>query len=272
MGKSKFSELKSEVTEFIASDEIEKAILCLSNYFNNTSEVHHIILQSARYSALKREQMSGFINAATANVELNKLRQSILLFLEEKEQNQKFKNMVFDSNTNKGIKGFIPVFLSVGTPHNQNQTNYIETLKEHFLNYKIDLKTLDDDDWNELDPLKPVSRKMADCYGCLVLAMERTFIKDGFSKRLSKQESKIKNQCFATPWVHIEAALAYHLDIPFIILKEDHLKSEGMLDINLFEGKIVKIDSSNPNELGQYPIKSFTRKWVEDVHKQFENN
>lgn len=272
MSKEKFNKLKSEVTELIANDKLEKAILVLSNYFNNTYEVHEIILQSARYSALKKDQMNGLIDANTASAELNKLRLCVLTFLQEKEESLAFKSEVFDSNSKENSEDLIPVFLSVGTPHTTFQTNYINTLKDHFLKYKIDLKTLDGDDWTELDPLKPVSIKMASCYGCLVLAMERTYINKGISKRLSKQESKIENQCFATPWVHIEASMAYQLKIPFIILKEEHLKSEGMLDVNLFEGKIVKIDSSNPSELKEYPIKSFTRKWVEDVHNNFQTN
>nr|WP_321234998.1 hypothetical protein [uncultured Psychroserpens sp.] len=270
MTKSKFDTLKTEVTELIANNSLEQAILMLSNYYSSTSEVHNIILQSARYHALKADQMKGLIDSDKANTELNKLRMSILSFLQEKEENMAFKTAVFDSNSKADINDLIPVFLSVGTPHNEFQANYINTLKAHFLKYKIDLKTLDDDDWNVLDPLKPVSNRMANCHGCLVLAMERTYIERGVSKRLSKQESKIEHQSFATPWVHIEASMAYQLKLPFIILKEDHLKSEGMLDNTLFEGRIVKIDSSNPNELEAYPIKSFTRKWVEDVHKQYE--
>ncbi|MBU2938527.1 hypothetical protein KO494_03145 [Lacinutrix sp. C3R15] len=272
MSKETFDKLKAEVTELIANNKLEKAIIVLSNYFNNTFEVHEIILQSARYSALKKDQMSGLIDASTANTELNKLRLCVLTFLQEKEESLAFKKEIFSSNTKEDSNDLIPVFLSVGTPHNQFQTNYIHTLKNHFLKYKLDLKTLDDDDWTELDPLRPVSVKMASCYGCLVLAMERTYIKNGLSKRASKQESVIEDQCFATPWVHIEASMAYQLKLPFIILKENQLKSEGMLDVNLFEGRIVKINTSNPSELKEYPIKSFTRKWVEDVHNNFQTN
>ncbi len=108
---------------------------------------------------------------------------------------------------------------------------------------------------------------MHSCQGCLVLALERTYVKDGFSKRGSASEHKILDQNYSTPWTHIEAAMAYQLDLPLLILKDKTVKGEGMLDDILFEWRIVQIDPGNPDELDQYPIKSFIRTWVEEIRK-----
>lgn len=86
-------------------------------------------------------------------------------------------------------------------------------------------------------------------------------------KRGSQQEKVVQERNYATPWSHIEATLAYQLQLSFIILKEKTLMGEGMLDDNLFEWRIVQVDPQNPEELDQYPIKSVIRMWVEEVRK-----
>lgn len=262
-----YQELESQVKELIAKDELEQCIQILSEYFSKSDRLDEIILQSGRFHSVRKDHQKGTIGYPEFEKVSNQLRENILDFVKSEEENSKYKNRVFQSDEQGVEKDLLPVFFSLGTPHTALQMDYIEKLKSHLLKYGIDLRTLDDDDWDSLDPLSPIKRKMESCCGCLVLAMERFFVREGVMKRGSQQESQVTDQNFATPWSHIEATLAYQLGLPFIILKEESLKREGMLDDNLFEWRIVKINPEKPDELDQYPIKSFIRMWVEEIKK-----
>jgi hypothetical protein len=61
--------------------------------------------------------------------------------------------------------------------------------------------------------------------------------------------------------------MANQLNLPLLILKDEILRSEGMIDENVFEWRIVKINPKNPEELDKYPVKQFIRTWVEEVKK-----
>lgn len=267
-----FRELVSKVRALIAKDDIEKAINALSSYFKQDKRLDDIVLQSGRYHSALKEKEKGTVGFEEVNKILNQLRGNILSLLNAEEERKKFKEQIFDADENQTNEDLIPVFFSLGSPHQDSQVDFIEKLKAHLLKYQIDLQTLDDDDWDSLDPLKPIKRKMESCRACLVLAMERFHVKEGAVKRGSKQEKTVKDQNYATPWSHIEATMAYQLNKPFIILKENSLQGEGMLDENLFEWRIVKIDPSRPEELDQYPVKSFLRMWIEEVKKGKNEN
>ncbi len=262
-----FSELEIQIKDLIAKDEIEEAIGLLTKYFRGNNRLDDIVLQSGRYHSLRKDQIKGIVDYAEFNNSLNQLRANILSFLKSQEEESDFKSKIFQPAKEIDDKDNIPVFFSLGSPHKQTQLDYIEKLTKHLLKYKIALITLDGDDWNNLDPLDPIRKKMKSCSGCLSLALERSYVKEGINKRGSQQENTINDESFATSWVHIETTLAYQLELPFLILKEKDLKGEGMLDDSLFEWRIIKIDLNNPNELNEYPIKSFIRMWIEEVKK-----
>lgn len=262
-----FKELNAQIKELVGRDELDMAIQLLSRYFQGDDRLNDILLSSARYHKLQKDQERGMIDFKDVQQEMNQLRYGILKMLDSEEEERKFHKEIFDSDEPDDKETTIPVFFSVGSPHTDEQVGYIEELKKHLLKYQIDLNTLDGGDWDELDPLRPIRKKMESCVGCLVLAMERFHVKEGVLKRGSRQEAVVKEENYATPWSHIEATLAYQLNQPFIILKEKSLRGEGMLDDNLFEWRIVQIDPRNPAELDEYPIKSFIRMWVEEVRK-----
>lgn len=262
-----FRELEAQVHELIGKNELDQCIKILTEYFEKSDRLNQIILQSGQYYSVQRDHQDGTIDYSEYQKISNQLRKNILNFIKSEEEDTRFKNKVFQSDDVVETSRTIPVFFSLGTPHTASQMNFIEKLKSHLLKYSIDLRTLDDDDWDNLNPLHPICKKMESCFGCLVLAMERFHVKSGVMKRGSKQERPLEDQNFATPWSHIEATLAYQLDLPFIILKEDSLRGEGMLDDNLFEWRIVRINPEQPEELDTYPIKSFIRMWVEEVKK-----
>lgn len=263
-----FQELETQIKELIAKDNIETAIELLTEYFQKDERLDEIILQSGIYFSAIKNHEKGVIGFEELNKTLKQLRANILSYLKSEEEEIMFKNKVFNENSQaKDDDTLIPVFFSLGSPHTSAQADYIEKLRIHLLKYQIELVALDGDDWNNLDPLNPIQNKMKGCFGCLSLALERSFVKEGINKRGSHQEVVFSAKSYATPWIHIETTMAYQLDLPFIILKEKGLNDGGMLDDNIFEWRIVMINPNHPDELDEYPVKSFIRMWVEEVKK-----
>jgi len=103
--------------------------------------------------------------------------------------------------------------------------------------------------------------------------MERSFWlwKGSTQKKVYKEgsvsEKVVGDQYFGTVWTHIEAAMAYQLELPLLILKEEKLVSEGMFDPGIHEWMIVRINPEDPEEIKRNPIKAFIDSWIEAVRR-----
>jgi len=154
-----------------------------------------------------------------------------------------FKERAFE---NEEIAIFPKIFLSVATPHNILQLEYISNLKALFQIKKYNLVTLTD--WDENDPLRPISELMDGCMGCVVFLTERYFIEKGYIKKGSKNEREIHLQSHTTPWCHIEAAMAFSRNLPLLILRDKNVNADGLFDESIKRFKQVKVDINNFDE------------------------
>jgi hypothetical protein len=161
----------------------------------------------------------------------------------------------------------IPTFLSVGETHNEAQRKYLNTLVAYLSRHGIAAETLGRSFWSIETPLRPVQRKMREVYGAVILAMERFHSKEGVYKEGSASEKIVGNHYFATVWTHIEAAMAYQLELPLLILKDEKLVAEGMFDPGIHGWIIVRINPEDPEELKHDPVKAFIDSWIEAVRR-----
>jgi hypothetical protein len=126
--------------------------------------------------------------------------------------------------------------------------NYILALKQKFKNAGYHLTTLQDNDWDQNDPIKPIYSLMKECVGCIVLLLERYFIDTGRIRRGSENEKELKGLALSTPWCQIEATLAYTQNIPMMILKDKNVLNDGIFLDHIKTFKQVKIDIENFGE------------------------
>ena len=109
--------------------------------------------------------------------------------------------------------------------------------------------------------------KMNTVSGCVVLAMERFYVKSGTYKRESAQEITVENEYYSTAWNQLEGGMAYQLNLPLLILKENNLKVEGIFDGQLHEWMIVRIDPKRPADLKEGAVSHLLKAWVDEVQK-----
>lgn len=71
---------------------------------------------------------------------------------------------------------------------------------------------------------------MNECSGTVVVAFERLFVEDGFEFRGGPDEEAVRSVGVPTPWNQIEAAMAYVLKHPILVITEKGLRGGGLID------------------------------------------
>ena len=168
----------------------------------------------------------------------------------------------------------IPVFLSVGEPHNAIQTKYLKTLEKYLHRRSIVVQTIGRTFYSIEAPLIPIKQKLQNVHGAIILGMERFHSKIGIYKENSVSQQTIHNQYFTSVWAHIEAAMAYQLQLPLLILKEEKLVAEGVFDRGIHQWVIIPIHPEDPKEIECEPIIGYLKAWVkavQDNYSSYEN-
>lgn len=263
-------EIQRNAEKYLAKGELREAIDWLmevtENYPGNFRE--KLINLSGRFYDWQQEFLGGTSKDEGALSEKNLIRKALLELIKELPDDEKSKReaeslekKAVQVDSNEPIK----IYLSVGTPHNEVQQRYLDTLKEQLAKYNIEAQTLGSTFWSVKKPLLPIQKSMSEVSGCLVLAMERFFAVKGIYKRGSEQEKTISDELYATPWSQIEAAMAYQAGLPLFIMKDEKIRGEGMLDPATHDWMIVHINTEHPEELLKDPIRAFIQSWAEEV-------
>lgn len=122
------------------------------------------------------------------------------------------------------------VFLSVGRAFTPDQERFIAAFEDFLKVQGLTPETVGRTYVKNQQPLRSVAECMRGCSGVVVLAFERVFIAEGKEKRASSDETAIQNTPLPTVWNQIEAAMAYTLDLPLLVVVERGLRSEGLLE------------------------------------------
>ncbi len=122
------------------------------------------------------------------------------------------------------------IYLSLTTPHMPIQAEFLHRLEEAICANGITPRSLGRSDWSLEAPLIPIRQLMSECSGAIVVAMARTEVISGVIYPGGDQERSLSDYFLSTVWVQIETAMAFQLDLPILILREDKVAAEGILD------------------------------------------
>lgn len=124
----------------------------------------------------------------------------------------------------------INVFLSVGRPFTAAQEAFIARVEHHLGQHGLRARTVGRTTLAEARPLATISTVLDRSAGALVIALERVAIARAAERRGAPDEVAIIDQALPTPWNQIEAALAYAKRMPLLVIKERHVRGDGLLD------------------------------------------
>jgi hypothetical protein len=119
------------------------------------------------------------------------------------------------------------VFLSVGTKQSKEQEQFIAALQTLLSNAGFETRRAQ---WSAISPLAKIKEEMNGCDGAVMVAFERIYAKEGRERSSSTKFTRITDQRFTTVWNHVEAAMAYCLELPLLIVCEPNLREEGLLE------------------------------------------
>lgn len=71
---------------------------------------------------------------------------------------------------------------------------------------------------------------MESCEGAIILELEQLHVVDGRDKTGADSEEHVEDLNLPTPWNHIEAGMAFMLDLPMLIVKEEGVEG-GVFDV-----------------------------------------
>jgi hypothetical protein len=128
----------------------------------------------------------------------------------------------------------IPVFLSYPKPHMERQQKFILAIQAYLTERGLEGRTLGQNEYDMNAPLAAVRRLMLESNGMLVVAFRRYWIERGEENHEGdvtppRKARSISRSWMTSEWCHMEAAMAFQLALPLLVLREEGVLSLGVL-------------------------------------------
>lgn len=140
----------------------------------------------------------------------------------------------------------IPVFLSYPNPHMKMQVVFIEKLKAHLKANGFEPRTLGVSAYDTGSPLMGIRRIMNESDGVLVVALHRSYIKEGISKPgadiSGQEESGLNGKWLTSSFCQIEPAMAFQMGLPVLVLREKGVIEDGIMEKGVLGAYMPEFD------------------------------
>ena len=122
------------------------------------------------------------------------------------------------------------VFVSVGRTSGEEQEAFVRSVEHLLEDAGFKPRTLGRTEFSSEKPLERVMDIMSGAAGAVVIALKRKCIQQGVELQGTDPARVIVNERLPTVWNQIEAAMAYVLGLPLLVVVEDGLHAEGLLE------------------------------------------
>jgi hypothetical protein len=163
----------------------------------------------------------------------------------------------------------INIFISIGKTSTNEQEEFALSIEQYLRDHGLIPRAVGRSEFPSSQPLKFIEQTMNMCSGTIIIAFERTYIKEGIEKRGSKNERLIKNEPLPTVWNQIEAAMAYVLRHPILVIAEGDLHVEGLLE-NHYDWYVQKVDI-DASTLHSRQFEGIFSDWLKRVELYHQN-
>lgn len=136
----------------------------------------------------------------------------------------------------------INVFISHPTPYNKYQEGFLSLIDFELKKHGLNPTNLGKNNWNFRSPLKPIKEIMDNCEAAIIIGLERHHSLIGYEKEFSKSSKELIHKYSSSPWIQIEAGMAYQAGLPILILKEEKVYAEGILDPQKSDSFVFEFD------------------------------
>lgn len=124
----------------------------------------------------------------------------------------------------------IDVFVSRPNSLDENQEQTMQEIEELLEIRGLRARTIGKTDFPNVSPLVAVKNIIEQCSGAVILGFPQTIIQQGISKPNTINATNIENLLLPTPWNHIEASMAFMVNLPLLVIRDQGIES-GIFDI-----------------------------------------
>lgn len=160
------------------------------------------------------------------------------------------------------MQKLINVFISHPTPFNKHQADFLLLIESELRGHGLNPINLGKNNWSFKSPLKPIKEIMSTCVAAIVIGLERHHSYIGYEKEFSKSSKELIHKYSSSPWIQIEAGMAYYAGLPILILKEDKVYSEGILDPQISDSYIFEFELKKLQKEISPELKEIILSWV----------
>ena len=135
----------------------------------------------------------------------------------------------------------INVFISIGNNEINKQDVFRENIFKILREYNLKPIALGITEYQADYSLTGLKKTIQNCYGAVIIALERIYFSKGIEKRNSPKALDLKNQIIPTVWNQIEATLAFSLDMPILVITEEGARQEGLIDKKFVDWTVLTV-------------------------------
>ena len=139
------------------------------------------------------------------------------------------------------------IFVSKPNSLNASQSKFSNDLEEIIKTRGLQISSLGSKQYSNKAPLLGVHELMNDCEGAVIMGFKQIEVQQCIEKEGTDKESNNRKGFFLpTPWNHLEAGIAFALDLPLLIIREKGVEG-GIFDVGVTDKFIHQIDLSVRN-------------------------
>lgn len=153
------------------------------------------------------------------------------------------------------------IFLSRPTWIHESYKLGLRTLGTQLSNLGLTSRTLGISDYPSKSPLDEVIDLMEKCQGAIILGIPQIYVASGNVK----SESIDAPFDLATEWNHLEAALAYSLGLPIIVIKHVTV-FRGIFDRGVLNAFVHSVDMTRSAWSMEDSVNGSLQHWKENCH------
>ena len=163
----------------------------------------------------------------------------------------------------------IPVFVSVSSPINEQQVDFLRRIHESLEANGFQPRTLGETDYDVMAPLAGCRRLMLECNGLITIAFRRNKIEKAIVYKPGKDKA-LDGKWTTSSFCHIETSMAYQLGLPILIFREKGVIEEGVLEAGVVGQYMPTFDLDDNRNTDEYfdsvEYKDLIRKWGYNVY------
>lgn len=126
------------------------------------------------------------------------------------------------------------VFVSRPSTRNEAQEDFLKQLDDRMVRRDLRPVSLGQTDYPNRTPIQGVRQLMEQCEGAMIVGLEQIHLREGVQKPRTEQETELNDLSLPTPWNQIEAGMAFMLELPMLIIREEGVEG-GVFDVGSSE-------------------------------------